>query len=98
MIAYDRVSSSGVYGQVYGTTNGAVATGAATTRVKIFTFDTPQLSWEITHDYKTRKVSVALLDENYTTVYAGVQAATDERITIYFTEPAKGSAVVTFLL
>jgi 6-phosphogluconolactonase (cycloisomerase 2 family) len=98
MIAYNRISASGVYGQVYGTTNGAVATGAATTRVKVFTFDTPQLLWEITHDYKTRKVSVTLLDENYTTVYAGVEADTDGHIMVYFTEPAKGSAVVTFVL
>ena len=98
MIAYTRISSGGVYGQVYGTTNGAAATGAATTRTKVFTFETAQLTWEITHDFNTRKVNVALLDENFTTIYAGVEPDTDGHITIFFTAPVKGTAIVTFIL
>jgi len=98
MIAYTRVSSSGVYGQVYGTTNGAVATGAATTRTKVFAFETAQLSWVLPHDYKTNKVSVALLDSNGRAIYAGVEATTDSEVKIYFTTPVAGTAIVTFIL
>ena len=98
MIAYTRISSGGVYGQVYGTTNGAAATGAATTRTQVFTFETAQLTWEIAHDYKTRKVNVTLLDDSYTTIYAGVEPDTDGHITIFFTAPVKGTAIVTFIL
>jgi hypothetical protein len=98
MISYTRISAGGVYGQVYGTTNGSAATGAATTRTKVFTFETAQLSWVLPHDYKTNKVSVTLVDSNGRAIYAGVEATTDSEIKIYFTAPVAGTAIVTFIL
>jgi hypothetical protein len=83
------------YGKVYGT--GATSAGL-TSVGRVYTFNTPELNWTVTHNLGTYNFVASLFDSNNQQFFAGIKVISPNQFVVYMTEPTAGSVNVVFSL
>jgi len=83
------------YGKVYGT--GATSAGL-TSVGRVYTFNTPELSWTVTHNLGTYNFVASLFDSSYQQFFAGLKVIRPNQFIVYMTGPTAGSVNVVFSL
>jgi hypothetical protein len=83
------------YGKVYGT--GATSAGL-TSVGRVYTFNTPELSWTVTHNLGTYNFVASLFNSANQQFFAGVKVISPNQFIVYMTEPTAGSVNVVFSL
>lgn len=83
------------YGKVYGT--GATSAGL-TSVGRVYTFNTPELTWTVTHNLGTYNFVTSLFDSNNQQFFAGIKVISANQFVVYMTEPTRGSVNVVFSL
>jgi hypothetical protein len=75
-----------------------IAAKTNTDDIKIFNFYDESLEWVILHNQNTSNFIVQVYDDNNTMIFANIEIIDENKFSIRFTTPARGTAKVLFFV